>query len=341
MVKRIGLFLLSVVLTINCLAGCARQETVVQIKPEPADTAVVSVTERLEADGKVLSIDTAVEVPDLDALEEVTMCFSEELLEKMVTELVHTQYPDLKEETMDGDRSWIVETPQQLLFSFSCEDSGFDAGRVHYLDVLRDLNGQDVEGDAQMRWTPYYITAHIPDKLELTPAEASEELCAFLKQYSCFDYETWNMVAVNCRQEANSPGYYQVMLMPRYDGMPVCIDSVPYISACMSAEGVFTFQGIMALKELSRQPVGETMSLEAAVERYKEKFLAESGNDKVTVNRISAGYVAESYYDETWVLSPSWIFESVVTSGQPDGGGEYVFYETDVYKMSDGSHFSF
>lgn len=341
MIKQIGLLLLSAVLTINCLAGCARQETTAQIKPEPAEPTVVRVTEQLEAEGKALTIDTAVEVPDLNALEEVTMCFSEDLLEKMVTELVHTQYPDLKEEVMDGDRSWIVETPQKLLFSFSCQDSGFDTGRIHYLDVLRNLNGQDVEGDAQMRWTPYYITTHIPDKLELTPAEASEEFCTFLKQYSYFDYKTWNMVAVNCRQEADSSGYYQAMLMPRYDGMPVCIDGVPYISACMSAEGVFTFQGIMALKEQSRQPVERAMSLEDAVERYKEDFLAESGNAKATVNCISVGYVAESYYDETRVLSPAWIFESARTSTRADNGEEYIFYETDVYKMTDGSHISF
>ena len=340
MTKPMGLFL-AAALVLNALTGCARQETVPDAAvQEPAEAVVVKVVEKLEAGEKSLSIDTQVTVPDLDALEEVTLCFDEELLDKMVTELVHSQYPGLEEGTMDGYRDWSMATQEQLLFSFGCMDSGFDAGRVHYLDVQRNLNGQDVEGDAAMRWVPYFITEHIPDKLELTPAEASEAFCTFLGQYSCFAYETWNMVAVNCRREADSSGYYQAMLRPEYDGMPVCIDGAPYISACMSAEGVFTFQGIMALKEQSRKRAEKTMPLEEAVERFKEDFLAESRNGTVTVTRITAGYVAESCYDETRVLSPAWIFESARTVTQTDGT-EQILYDTDVYKMQDGSHISF
>lgn len=340
MTKPMGLFL-AAALVLNALTGCARQEVAPDMAvQEPAEAVVVKVVEQLDAGEKSLSIDTQVTVPDLNALEEVTMCFDEELLDKMVAELVHSQYPGLEERAMDGWRDWSVETPKQLLFSFDCMDSGFDAGRVHYLDVQRNLNGQDVESDAAMRWVPYYITEHIPDKLELTPAEASEAFCNFLGQYSCFAYETWNMVAVNCRREADSSGYYQAMLRPKYDGMPVCIDGVPYISACMSAEGVFTFQGMMVLKEQSRKRMEKTMPLEEAMERFKEDFLADSRSGIVTVSRITAGYVAESYYDETRVLSPAWIFESARTVTQPDGT-EQILYDTDVYKMQDGSHISF
>ena len=152
--KHMG-FLLAAVLVLNCLTGCTRQEArTEETVPEPAEATVVTVTEQLEAGEKSLFMDAEVEVPDLNALEEITMCFDEELLDKMVTELVHSQYPGLEEGTMDGCRSWSVETPQQLLFSFDCMDTGFDAGRVSYLDVLRDLNGQDVGDDEWMRWTP-------------------------------------------------------------------------------------------------------------------------------------------------------------------------------------------
>ena len=340
MTKLMGLCL-AAALMLNTLTGCDRQEAVPDVAvQEPAEAVEVRVAEQLEAGGKFLSIDTQVTVPDLDALEAVTLCFDEEMLDKVIAELVHSQYPGLEEGAMDGWRDWSVETPEQLLFSFGCEDSGFDAGRVHYLDVQRDLNGQDVESDASMRFVPYYITEHIPDKLILTPPEASEAFCTFLEQYSCFDYETWNMVAVNCRQETDSSGYYQAMLRPLYDGMPVCIDGVPYISACMSAEGIFTFQGMMVLKEQFRKRMEKTMPLEDAVERFKEDFLADSQSGIVTVNRITAGYVAESYYDETRVLSPAWIFESVRTVIGPDGT-EQILYDTDVYKMQDGSHISF
>lgn len=71
----------------------------------------------------------------------------------------------------------------------SCWDRGFEAGRTYYLDVARNLNGQDMYDDELKRWTPNYMTEHIPDKLEMTSEEAADQLAAFLEQYSCFQYE--------------------------------------------------------------------------------------------------------------------------------------------------------
>lgn len=335
MAKRIAL-LLAAVLAMSCLTGCTRQEPV-ETAPAQMEETVVSVKENLSVDGKTLVMDTEVTVPDLNRMEEVTLCFDENLLDKMVKELVHTQYPDLEEGTMDGYRTWSVATEKQLLFSLDCEDSGFRAGWAGYLDVLRDLNGQDMGNDEHMRWTPYYLTEHIPDKLNMTSTEAAEKLSAFLEQYSCFQYEPRNVVAVNCRNEPDSSGYYQADMQPYYDGRPVLVDGVPYVSACLSAEGVFTFQGMMVLKEQSRKPAEITMTLEDAVEQFKEDFADDPRGDRVTVDRISVGYVAESHYDETRVLSPAWIFEYSAVRPHLNTGEEMTQYYTSAYRMTDGS----
>ena len=337
MAKRITALFLSALLAVTSFSGCGTQAQPVAEATQPPTPEVVSVCESLESGGKTLTMDVQVEVPDLTSLEEATLVFDEELLDKMVEELVHSQYPGLEEGTMDGDRDWSVDTPQQLLFSFKCDDDGFEAGRTSYLDVLRDLNGQDVGDDERMRWTPYYMTPHIPDKLNMSSEEAAQVMADFLQQYSCFEYEAWNMVACNCRSVPDSSGYYQADLRPLYDGSPVILDQVPFVGACLSAEGIFAFQGIMALKEQSRNPIEVTMPLEEAVKQFKEDFADDPKGDHTTLNRIYVGYISESYYDETRSLSPAWVFEYSAVRPHLNTGEEWTQHYTTVYRMKDGN----
>ena len=340
MAKRMILLLLCAVLTVSCFMGCF-QEQEAETVPMVAAPQTVSVMEQVVADGKELIIDVQVEVPDLSTMEEIQLVFDEALLDTMVEELVHSQYPDLKEGTMDGYRSWSVSTQEQLQFSLDCEAEGFQAGWTGYLDVLRNLNGQDVEGDERMRWTPYYMTPHIPDKLNMTSEEAAQNMTDFLERYSCFEYKPWNMVAVNCGQVPDSSGYYQAEMQPYYDGRPVLIDGVPYVSACLSAEGVFTFQGMMVLKEQSRKPAAVTMTLEDAVAQFKEDVLADSRDGALTLNSIKVGYVAQSHYDGTRVLSPAWIFEYSAVRPHMNTGEEMTTYYTSAYRMNNGELLDF
>lgn len=341
MAKRMMLLLLCAALAVSCLTGCS-QEQAEETVSAVSDPQIVPVVEHTTVDGMELVIDTQVEVSDLNSMEEIQLVFDEDLLDKTVEELVHSQYPGLEEGTMDGYRSWSVDTPEKLQFSFDCEDEGFRTGWTSYLDVQRNLNGQDMGDDEIMRWTPCYMTPHIPDKLNMSSEEAAEKMADFLGQYSCFDYAPWNVVAVNCGQVPGSSGYYQAKMQPQYDGRPVYIDGCPRVSMCLSAEGVFTFQGVMILKEKERSAVEATMTLEEAVERFKADCPKLINNDrvtKVTVEKISAGYVAVCHYDGTWVLSPVWLFEYGRTEPHLNTGEEVTYYSTCVYRMEDGSYF--
>lgn len=334
MTKKFTAFFLSALLTVTSFSGCGIETEPAQESTHSMEPKIVSVCESIESDGKTLTMDVQVEVPDLTTLEEATLVFDEDLLDKMVEELVHGQYPGLEETTMDGDRNWSVDTPQQLLFSFSCDDDGFEAGRTGYLDVRRNLNGQDMFDDSLNRWTPYYLTPHIPNNLELTSAQAEEIFSDFLSQYSCFDYEAWNIVACDA-------GYYQAQMRPLFEGRPVILDPVPFVGACLSNEGIFEFQGIMVLKEQSRSPIEVSNTLDEAIEQFKEDFADNPKGDHTTLNRIYIGYVSESYYDETRSLSPAWVFEYSAVEPHHNTGEEWTQHYTTVYRMKDGNPYFF
>ena len=281
------------------------------------------------------------EVPDLSGLEEITLSFDDNMLNTMVEELVHSQYPELKEGTMGGYRDWSVATEERLLFGFSVEDEGWESGRTHYLDCLRNLNGQHVEEDEHNSFTPYYMTEHIPDQLEMTPEEAAETMAEYLEQYSCFSYKPWNVAAVNCRSQPDTSGYYQMRMQPQFEEIPVYGHGALQVSACMSAEGVFTFQGIMVLKEQSRKAAEVSMTLEEAVEQFKADFAEDPKGNQVTVDHIKVGYLAEAHYSGNWTLSPVWIFEYNAVRPRPDNQEDTTYHYTCAYRMKNGSLYTF
>lgn len=341
--KKIAI-LLVVVFAMNCLTGCSREqapEENISTEAAIAEEATFSIKETLQLDGCTLVIDTDVLVPDLTALEEITLVFDEAALDSMVKDLVHSRYPDLEEGTMDGCRSWSVATPEQLLFSFDCDDDGFDAGWTGYLDVSRNLNGQDMDEDVLAPFIPHYLTPHIPDKLEMSSAEAGEIIAAFLEQYSCFTYEPWNVVGVNCRDVPDSSGYYQARMQPQYNGLPVYVDKVPMVGACLSANGIFEFQGILALKEQSRQSAEVNFSLEEAVAQFLVDFSDSPRGHHASVERIYLGYIAESHYDETRVLSPAWFIDYSYQETHINTGEEMTLYSTYMYRLDNGSLYTY
>ena len=338
MVNKIALGLLSVIMTFSCLTGCASEK---YEKKEKAETETIAVREEVLSEGKTLVIDATVEVPDLSGLEEITLSFDDNMLDTMVEELVHSQYPELKEGTMDGYRDWSVATEERLLFGFSVEDEGWESGRTYYLDVLRDLNGQHVEEDDLNSFTPYYMTEHIPDQLEMIPEEAAETMAEYLGQYSCFTYKPWNVAAVNCRNQPDTSGYYQMCMQPQFEGMPVYGHGALQVRACMSAEGVFTFQGIMVLKERSRKAAEVSMTLEEAVEQFKADFAEDPKGNQVTVDHIKVGYLAQAHYSGNWTLSPVWIFEYNAVRPRPDNQEDAMYHYTCAYRMKNGSLHTF
>ncbi len=326
--KKIGLALAAAML-LSCLTGCAQPEAVQESAYVPENVTVSSVT---ELEGKTLTIHAEVEIPNLSKLEKITLKFDEERFQAMGKDLVLSQYPELEESiSLDGYRGWSKETPEKLLISLHCEDESFEAGRCHYLDVLRDLNGQDMPGDEGRCFDPHYLTENIPNKLGMTAQEAAQKIAGELEQYSCFTYDPWNVTAYNIQENPDSSGYYSAKMQPYFEGCPVYGHGALQISSHMSVEGLFSFQGIMVLKETGRTPVSCAMDMEAAVVRFQEQFVEEANaGAEVFVDRITPGYKATSEYDGTWTLHPVWVFECREISN----GSEHSYHS--VYKMENG-----
>ncbi len=329
--RKILLITLAAAMLLGCLTGCSQVEAAEEIVYVPE---TVSVTAQAELQGKTLTIDTEVSVPDFSKLEKITLNFDEEAFQAAGRALVLSQYPHLKEERReDGSRGWSEETSEQLVISFDSEHEGFKAGWCCYLDVLRDLNGQSMGDDDLRAWEPHYLTENIPNKLGMASAEAAEKISAELHKYSCFTYEPWNVTACNIREKPDSSGYYSARMQPFFDGRPVYGHGALMASTHMSAEGLFSFQGIMLLKETGRTAVSCAIDLDTAVERFREEFVEVALRDQITVERIAAGYIATSEYDGTWTLHPAWVFEY----WDSDGTTEHSY--VCAYKMETGTLF--
>ncbi len=329
--KKLLLLALAAAMVLGCLSGCGREP-----EPVPEETAYVpervSVNTQAELEGKTLSIDAEVTVPDLSRLEKITLNFDEEAFQAAGRDLVLSRYPGLKEgRNPDGNRGWSEITEEGKGIIFDCQDDGFEAGRCYYEDLDNELNGQDMPGDEGRYFDAGYFTENIPNKLGMTSLEAAEKIGEELAKYSCFTYEPWSVTACNVREDPDSSGYYSALMKPCFEGRPIY--GAQYASAHMSAEGLFAFQGTVVLKETGRTQVTCVLDLDAAVERFREEFVEVALRDSIQVERISAGYLAGSEYDGTWTLHPAWIFE--YRDGDREHGNDYVC----AYKMETGTLF--
>ncbi len=318
----------AVLFLLGSLAGCSQPEASPETFYVPELVTISSVT---ELEGKTLTIQAEVEIPDLRNLEKVTLKFDEDSFQAMGQDLVLSQYPELEEGiSIDGYRGWRKETPEKSIISLDCADDGFEAGRCRYDDVLRDLNGQDMDGD-QHNWDPHYLTQSIPNKVGLSSSEAAEKIAAELEKYSCFTYKPWNVTACNIAENPEFSGYYSAIMQPHMDHWPVYGHGALRVSSHMSAEGLFSFQGIMVLKETGRTKVACEMDLDSAVAQFQQEFVEQANaGASVLVERITPGYKALSEYDGTWTLQSVWVFEC-----KESAYGHDFFYNA-IYKMENG-----
>ncbi len=335
--KKILFMILAVAMLLGCLSGCSREAGVKETGEAAIEETVsvpqtVTVSAQAEREGKTLTMYGEVTVPDLSKLERITLNFDEEAYQAAGRELALRYYPNLQEERReDGSLGWSEITEEGLGVIFHCQDDGFEAGRCYYEYLDNDLNGQDMPGDEGRFFDAYYFTENIPNKLGMTSLEAAEKIGAELHKYSCFTYEPWSITACNIREDSDSSGYYSARMKPCFEGRPVYGYGALYPSTHMSAEGLFAFQGIVLLKETGRTPVSCTVDLDTAVERFQEEFVEVALRDAITVDRITAGYVASSEYDGTWTLHPAWIFE--YRDGDEATEHSYVC----AYKMETGT----
>ena len=292
-------------LTAICLTGCAAP----QAETEPTQAAlweagtVTELSQTITAEGCTLILNGSVELPSPEELYHVELSLDEDALDRFLQDYVYSVYPDAEKGAWeDGSIYCWKEEDGRHLLSFSQEITG----RGYYLDSTRDLDGKYL--DEKYIFERGYITDKVPGDLTISAEEAAQAAGEEIARYSCFSFAPWNVTA---SVTEDGKGDYYANLQPYLDGMPV-IGHLPFrdISAGISAEGLFTFQGIFLLKEISREPIVPNCTLEEAAEKLKTDFLTYMyGDEKTTeVVRIEVQYFAEYDIDNVCHLSPAWVF---------------------------------
>lgn len=227
------------------------------------------------------------------------------LWEKLGRELVLERFPQIEAELRSGktDISLSDETTGNLLLAFNGSPDG-RPGWLNYLDVQRDLNGRNLDGDTNW-FTPHYLSTTIPDGMEITGEEAAAKLAQLLADCSCFQFTPWNVQAEYDQQKQQ--GYYRIKLQPEYEGIPV-YGTESTTEAFYSNDGLFCCQGLLMLKEHQRTAVPSPITLKQAIEAVVNHIPALTSYDAVRCSEIRLGYLAQTQEEEV-VLSPAWVFQ--------------------------------
>lgn len=314
--KKTGTIFITAILIVHFMSGCTLRKPAEETMPsfgaeqaiskDPTEQGWTPVSVIEQTGGKKLSIDVQVQTANWKNLATIQLIYDEDKLNTMAEYLIFPEFPNAKLREIHGRWGWWIDGEDHTLLYLDCDPFGSDSGEVDYLDVRRDLNSQIILGENAYK--PYYFTEHIPYKMDQSSTEAAEQAAAFLSQYSCFTYHPWNVTAGSLGVPQEIPGYYSIHLQPYYDDLPV-YGNYMRMSAAVSCEGLFAFQGPALLKEQERQAIQHAMSLDMAVERFKKDFSIVLTGDCLIVDRIAIGYLGISNQHGVHTLSPAWVFE--------------------------------
>ena len=270
----------------------------------------IQISEQLRGVG--LTIDSPLPGVNPEVYHTITLEVDEEAWRAMGRELVMERFPQIQGELNSGTREIIVTDPAtgNLLLDFDCGGDG-TPGSLHYLDVQRDLNGRGLD-DAGSFLKAHYLTAIVPQGMEMTGEEAARRAAELLSNYSCFQFTPWNVQAEYDDQKQQ--GCYCIALQPEYQGIPVYDAEV---QAFYSNDGLFSCQGMLLLRECRRTAVGNPVPLEQAIESFVNTIPELTTQSQVRCTAILPGYVAAAEGEEV-TLSPAWVFECQ-TSGDEAG----------------------
>ena len=260
--------------------------------------------------GTNLTIHAVVPEANTETLSTVRMRADTALWKKMGRELVMERFPQIEGALSGGETDISVcdEATGNLLLGFDCSADGM-AGYLYYVDVPRDLNGSNLDGDGNW-FTSHYITSTVPEGMDMTGEEAAQKAARLLENYSCFRFSPWNVQAEYDRQKQQ--GYYRITLQPEYQGLPV-YGSRTASEAFLSNDGLFCCQGLMMLRESRRMAVRDSLPLERAIESFVNHISELAAYDTVRCSEIRLGYLAQAQGEEV-VLSPAWVFECTKAS---------------------------
>jgi hypothetical protein len=283
-----------------------------------------------------ISINADVSVPEVESINRIVFIFDEDNMNRIVNEWLLPAYPDAKTHTDESyDYGWGTSKEDgSVLMGFSADRDG----RIGFVDASKDINGSEEE------YHPLgirYITNEIPLGMNIDAQEAEKTAITFVEKYAPFKYSALKISDVNDKQR--NKGYYEIYLQPEYRKIPVCValscdgyNPSLFFEVCISAEGIFSFQGISNLKEIDCKSVENIMSFDSIMEYFSNDIAVLAIGTDVRVNNIYLAYIPEcdNSANPEIKLIPAWCFE--YTDSRIEDGQKVDMKFTVAYSVENG-----
>ena len=282
-----------------------------------------------------ISINADVSVPEADILNKAVFVFDEDNMNRIVNEWLLSAYPDAKSCTDESyDYGWgITKNDGNALMGFTANKDG----NIGFVDAAKDLNGIEEDYHSENR----YITNKIPSGMNIDAKEAEKQAKEFVEKYAPFNYSAYKITDINDKQK--NKGYYDIFLQPEYKNIPVCValsseshGIALFFEVCISAEGIFAFQGRSNLKEADCKPVENIMPFDSIMEYFSNDISVLATGTDVRVNNIYLAYIPErdNSASPKVTLTPAWCFD--YTDTRIEDGKEITLIFTVAYSVENG-----
>lgn len=282
-----------------------------------------------------VNINADVSVPEIESLYRVVFVFDEENMNRIVNEWLLPAFPDAKSITDESfDYGWgTSKVDGNVLMSFKADRDG----NIGFIDAAKDINGFEEDHHFESR----YITSKIPLGMNTDAKEAEKTAKAFVEKYSPFKYSAYKITDINDKQR--NKGYYEIYLQPEYRKIPVCValscegySTALFFEVCISADGIFAFQGRSNLKETDCKPIESIMPFDSIMDYFSNDIAVLSIGTDVRVNNIYLAYIPESdnSVSPEIKLTPAWCFE--YTDSRVEDGQEIINNFTLAYSVENG-----
>ena len=310
------------------LSGCgAPQGSVPEAIPEetaPDAALPSSVSWQEEKDGQTLTIQADVECGDAIPDKMYTLTFDQDARQRLFDALIEDP-ADLAHEDEQGRTVGIT---------FDTElHHGSPLGDIYFEDHRKtDWNEKSL--DQEKFWDPGYFSPMKPGNFQISSREAAGEMAEFLSGYSCLDY-----VPARAEAREGADGAYYIHFSATFRDLNILSRDMPGLSGQIRESGMEAFQGTLLLKEADSQAISDPLTFQQALARLKTDFFESSYAKNLTIERILCCYTAMPG-DDSWRLSPAWVFLGQETGGYIDPYGDYHMPDSlpaaYVYDMNDG-----
>ncbi len=248
-----------------------------------------------------------VSVPKGGSIEEVLLTYEDTYTERMVNSLIYDIYDNVEH---PSSYQWLVfRDSDSLRCSYSIEPNSLMS---YYNNSDADYSGTYYDYEHIMDYG--FFTQHtVSSDNNFGVGNAINEVKLYFEDYSDLSFEPYRVLAADT---GNGDGYYTVWTQCEYNGVSICprLSNSPTglgVTSWVSAgDGVYSFQGIFALKATKQVPIESLVPFDSVFDLFCNN-VSLFVSDDLEINSIKLEYFADKAYSDSYSLRPVWSFYGV------------------------------